>query len=70
MVSGIRSVLLRTFALDALVAIGLSGERFELLIGLGFLIIVLGSPDGVVGLWARLKTRSRRDGLRMKEPAA
>ncbi len=44
-------VLLRTFALDALVAVGLSGERFELLIGLGFLIIVFFSPDGILGLW-------------------
>ena len=47
-------VVLRTFALDALVAVGIAGERFQLLIGLGFLLIVLFSPDGVLGLWSRL----------------
>jgi branched-chain amino acid transport system permease protein len=34
-------------------AVGLSGERFKLLIGLGFLAIVFFSPDGVLGLWER-----------------
>ncbi|GGC47309.1 branched-chain amino acid ABC transporter permease [Chelatococcus reniformis] len=48
-------VLLRTFTLDFLVAIGLDGNRFRLLIGLGFLAIVLFSPDGIVGLWERLR---------------
>jgi branched-chain amino acid transport system permease protein len=47
-------VILRTFALDALVAVGLDGRRFQLLIGLCFVIIVLFSPDGVVGLWRRV----------------
>jgi len=51
-------VLLRTFTLDFLVAIGLDGNRFRLLIGLGFLVIVLFSPDGVVGLWERWQRRS------------
>jgi branched-chain amino acid transport system permease protein len=46
-------VVLRTFALDALVAVGLDGQRFQLLIGLGFLAIVFFSPDGVLGLWER-----------------
>ncbi len=50
-------VLLRTFALDALEAIGLEGKRFQLLVGLGFLLIVLFSPDGLVGIWRRLATR-------------
>jgi branched-chain amino acid transport system permease protein len=50
-------VLLRTFASDALVAAGLDGQRFQLLIGLGFLLIVFFSPDGVLGLWARLRAR-------------
>ena len=50
-------VVLRTFALDALVAVGLPAERFQLLIGLGFLLIVLFSPDGVLGLWARWRAR-------------
>jgi branched-chain amino acid transport system permease protein len=58
-------VLLRTFTLDFLVAIGLDGNRFRLLIGLGFLVIVLFSPDGVVGLWERwrgLSTAPRTSG--------
>jgi branched-chain amino acid transport system permease protein len=46
-------VLLRTFALDFLVSLGLSGERFQLLIGAGFLVIVFWSPDGILGLWDR-----------------
>jgi branched-chain amino acid transport system permease protein len=50
-------VLLRTFTLDFLVAIGLDGNRFRLLIGLGFLVIVLFSPDGIVGLWERWRGR-------------
>ena len=52
-------VILRTFALDALVAVGLDGRRFQTLIGLGFLVIVLFSPDGVVGIWRRLRERAR-----------
>ena len=52
-------VILRTFALDVLVAVGLDGKRFQLLIGLGFLLIVLFSPDGVLGLWARWRARQR-----------
>jgi branched-chain amino acid transport system permease protein len=52
-------VILRTFALDALVAVGLDGRRFQTLIGLGFLIIVLFSPDGVIGIWRRLSERAR-----------
>lgn len=46
-------VLLRTFALDFLVEIGLDGNRFRLLIGLGFLVVVFWSSDGVIGLWER-----------------
>ena len=53
-------VLLRTFALDALVAVGLDGARFQLLIGLGFLLIVFFSPDGVLGLYERARTRWQR----------
>lgn len=54
-------VLLRTFALDVLVAVGLSGERFQLLIGLGFLLVVFFSSDGILGLWRRFRERARRD---------
>ncbi|MEM6356736.1 MAG: branched-chain amino acid ABC transporter permease [Pseudomonadota bacterium] len=57
-------VLLKTFALDALVAVGLSGERFQLLIGLGFLLIVFFSPDGILGLWQKLRESGQRDPLR------
>ena len=52
-------VVLRTFALDFLVKIGLDGNRFRLLIGLGFLAIVFWSSDGVVGLWDRWRQHSR-----------
>lgn len=54
-------VLLRTFSLDLLEAVGLDGKRFQLLIGLGFLVIVLFSPDGLVGIWQRLRERYRRN---------
>ncbi|OSP53935.1 branched-chain amino acid ABC transporter permease [Pseudoruegeria sp. SK021] len=56
-------VLLKTFAVDVLVALGLGGERFQLLIGMGFLLIVFFSPDGLLGLWQRLKDSRRRDSL-------
>ncbi|KIT16235.1 branched-chain amino acid ABC transporter permease [Jannaschia aquimarina] len=61
-------VLLRTFSPDVLLAFGLSGERFKLLIGLGFLALVFFSPDGVLGLWDRWRARraqmARDGGLR------
>lgn len=53
-------VLLKTFAIDILVALGLGGERFQLLIGLGFLVIVFWSPDGLLGLWERMRSMRRR----------
>jgi branched-chain amino acid transport system permease protein len=52
-------VILRTFALDLLVKFGLDGNRFRLLIGLGFLAIVFWSSDGVVGLWERWRRGNR-----------
>ena len=55
-------VLLRTFSPDVLLAFGLSGERFKLMIGVGFLVIVFFSPDGVLGLWERW--RARRETVR------
>jgi branched-chain amino acid transport system permease protein len=51
-------VILRTFALDLLVKFGLDGNRFRLLIGLGFLAIVFWSSDGMVGLWERWRGRN------------
>ncbi|MEM1199284.1 MAG: branched-chain amino acid ABC transporter permease, partial [Pseudomonadota bacterium] len=56
-------VLLKTFALDALVSVGLSGERFQLLIGVGFLVIVFWSPDGILGLWEKWQRAKNRDPL-------
>jgi branched-chain amino acid transport system permease protein len=52
--------MLRTFALDFLVKFGLDGNRFRLLIGLGFLAIVFWSSDGVVGLWESWRRRNAR----------
>jgi branched-chain amino acid transport system permease protein len=45
-------VLLQTFAIDII-----DRERFNLVIGLVFLAIVLFSPDGLLGLWAKLRSR-------------
>ena len=58
-------VLLRAFTPDVLTAFGMSGERFKLLVGLGFLAIVYFSPDGVLGLWDRWRAsrNSRVDPL-------
>ncbi|WP_305989032.1 branched-chain amino acid ABC transporter permease [Roseibium sp. MMSF_3544] len=56
-------VLLKTFAIDVLLSVGLSGERFQLLIGLGFLAIVFFSPDGLLGLWDRWQDYRKRDPL-------
>ncbi len=56
-------VLLKTFAVDVLISLGLAGERFQLLIGIGFLVIVFWSPDGILGLWDRWKENRGRDPL-------
>jgi branched-chain amino acid transport system permease protein len=63
-------VLLRVYSPDVLTAFGLSGERFKLLVGFGFLLIVFFSPDGVMGLWDRWKERraKRVDDLRGGRP--
>jgi branched-chain amino acid transport system permease protein len=45
-------VLLQNFAIDLFVR-----ERFNLVIGGVFLAIVLFSPDGLLGLWAKLRSR-------------
>ena len=63
-------VILRIFAIDILTSVGLPPERFQLLIGLGFLVIVFWSPDGVLGLWDRWRSRSRaREGVDIKRSA-
>jgi branched-chain amino acid transport system permease protein len=45
-------VLLQTFAIDVI-----DRERFNLVIGVVFLAIVLFSPDGLLGLWSKLRAR-------------
>ena len=45
-------VLLQNFAIDLV-----DRERFNLVIGGVFLAIVLFSPDGLLGLWAQLRSR-------------
>ena len=45
-------VLLQTFAIDLI-----DRERFNLVIGGVFLAIVLLSPDGLLGLWSRVRAR-------------
>jgi branched-chain amino acid transport system permease protein len=54
-------VLLQTFAIDVF-----DRERFNLVIGAVFLVIVLFSPDGLLGWWAALKSRfsTPRGGIR------
>jgi branched-chain amino acid transport system permease protein len=49
-------VLLQNFAIDLV-----DRERFNLVIGGVFLAIVLFSPDGLLGLWAKLRSRMTRD---------
>jgi branched-chain amino acid transport system permease protein len=53
-------VLLQTFAIDMI-----DRERFNLVIGVVFLAIVLFSPDGLLGWWAGLKQKlTPRGGVR------
>jgi len=62
-------VILKTFSTDILIALGMSGERFRLLIGLGFLVIVFFSPDGVLGIWKRFKRWQQRDPFAVSDKA-
>ena len=50
-------VLLENFAIDLI-----DRERFNTVIGLVFLLVVLFSPDGLLGLWNRIRPRLRFDG--------
>lgn len=52
-------VLLQTFAIDLI-----DRERFNLVIGSVFLAIVLFSPDGLLGLWTRVRSRFAAAGAR------
>lgn len=51
-------VLLQVFSPDVLSLFGFSSERFKLIVGIGFLAVVLFSPDGVLGLWDRWRARA------------
>ena len=51
-------VLLRTFALDVFSLFGFESTRFNLLVGVAFLVVVLLSPDGLIGLWKRWRDRN------------
>jgi branched-chain amino acid transport system permease protein len=46
-------VLIQNFAIDLV-----SRERFNTLIGMTFLMIVLVSPDGLIGLWQRIRQKA------------
>jgi branched-chain amino acid transport system permease protein len=52
-------VLVKNFAIDLVYA-----DRFNTLIGLTFLAVVLFSPDGLLGLWERLKVGTLPETLR------
>ncbi len=54
-------VLLQNFAIDLF-----DRERFNLVIGAMFLAIVLFSPDGLLGLWARLRARFENAHMRAR----
>jgi branched-chain amino acid transport system permease protein len=58
-------VLLQVFSADILGFFGFSADRFKLIIGIGFLAIVLFSPDGVLGLWDRWRAQiaARKDDM-------
>ncbi|MEM7059105.1 MAG: branched-chain amino acid ABC transporter permease [Pseudomonadota bacterium] len=56
-------VILDIFAPDFLSAVNLSQDRFQTLIGLGFLVIVFWSPDGILGLWDKFKASRNKDPL-------
>lgn len=45
-------VLLENFAIDVI-----DRERFNTVIGLAFLVVVFTSPDGILGLWQKLRPR-------------
>jgi branched-chain amino acid transport system permease protein len=56
-------VLLQNFAIDFV-----SRERFNLVIGSVFLAVILLSPDGLLGLWERLRVLARPDMSRSEPP--
>jgi branched-chain amino acid transport system permease protein len=57
-IGAILFVLMKNFAIDLI-----SPERFNTLIGLIFLAIVLISPDGLLGLWRLIADRLKAAGM-------
>jgi branched-chain amino acid transport system permease protein len=57
-IGAILFVLMKNFAIDLI-----SPERFNTLIGMIFLVIVLVSPDGLLGLWRLASDRLKAAGL-------
>lgn len=55
-VGALAFVLLDNFAIDLI-----NRERFNTVIGIAFLLIVYFSPDGLLGLWEKLKPKRRGD---------
>jgi branched-chain amino acid transport system permease protein len=53
-------VCLSTFAMD-IVEVAIPRERFKLVVGLGFLLVVLFSPDGVMGIVDKIRQSVRRN---------
>ncbi|NIA69423.1 branched-chain amino acid ABC transporter permease [Pelagibius litoralis] len=53
-IGAIAFVLLENFAIDLI-----DRERFNTVIGLAFLLVVLFSPDGLLGIWNRLRDKLR-----------
>ena len=53
------TLTLKNFAVDLI-----NADRFNTLIGLTFLVVVLFSPDGLLGLWEKLKAGTLPETLR------
>jgi branched-chain amino acid transport system permease protein len=60
-IGAILFVLVQNFAIDII-----ARERFNLVIGVVFLSIVLFSPDGLLGLWGYVRTRFQAGGVQLK----
>ena len=64
-IGAILFVLVQNFAIDVI-----ARERFNLVIGIVFLSIVLFSPDGLLGLWGWFRARFRTGGVQSKFTSA
>ncbi len=63
-------VLLKIFAIDILEALGFGSERFNLLIGLGFLAMVFWSQDGMLGLWDKWQNVRKKTPFAIKKQSS